>query len=37
MKYVCIDCVTDLSWNMLGKSRKSIPLLMKGISIKCLI
>ena len=36
-KYVGIDSVTDLSWNMLGKSIKSIPLLMKGILIKCLI
>ena len=31
LKYVGIDCITDLSWNMLGRSIKSIPLLMKGI------
>ena len=29
-KYAGIDCVNDLSWNMLSKSIKSIPLLMKG-------
>ena len=36
-KYVGIDCVIDLSLNMLGKSIKAIPLLMKGMLIKCLI
>ena len=36
-KYVGIDCITDLSWNMLGKSIKSIPLLRKGILIKLLM
>ena len=36
-KYVGIDCDTDLSWNILGKSIKSIPLLMNGILMKCRI
>ena len=31
---VGIDCVTDVCWNMLGKSIKSIPLLMKRILFK---
>ena len=35
--HVGIDCITDLSWNMLGKSLESIPLLMKGILIKRLM
>ena len=35
--YVGIDCDTDLSWNILGKSIKSIPLLMNGILMKCRI
>ena len=32
-----IDDSTVLSLNMLGRSMKSIPLLMNGILIKCLI
>ena len=32
-----IDDITALSLNMLGKSMNSIPLLMNGILIKCLI
>ena len=36
-KYVGIDYDTNLSWNILGKSIKSIPLLMNGILMKCRI
>ena len=36
-KYEGIDDITVLSRNMLGKSMNSIPLLMNGISMKCLM
>ena len=36
-KYEGIDVITLLSRDMLGKSLNSIPLLMNGILIKCLI
>ena len=36
-KYDGIDGITLLSPNMLGKSMNSIPLLMHGILMKCLI
>ena len=36
-KYEGIADITLLSQNMLGKSMKSIPLLMNGIVMKCLM
>ena len=36
-KYEAIDDIILLSRNMLGKPMNSIPLLMNGISMKCLM